>query len=54
MIIVIKETLDGRPFPEVGDYVYNLKFPFADTDEEFVLNLQGVSDLPSLFFLICA
>ena len=27
--------------------------PFADTDEEFVLDLQGVSDLPSLFFNMC-
>ena len=27
--------------------------PFADTDEEFVLDLQGVSNLPSLFFNMC-
>ena len=53
MIIVIKETLDGRPFPEAGDYVCNVMLPFADTDEEFVLDLQGVSDLPSLFFNMC-
>ena len=53
MIIVIKEALDGRPFPEAGEYVYNLMLPFADTDEEFVWDLQGVSDLPSLFFNMC-
>lgn len=53
MIIVIKEALEGRSFPEAGDYVYNLMLPFADTDEEFVLDLQGVSDLPSLFFNMC-
>ena len=53
MIIVIKDALDGRPFPEAGDYVYNLMLPLADTDEEFVLDLQGVSDLPSLFFNMC-
>lgn len=41
MIIVIKETLDGWLFPEDGDYVYNLMLSFADTDEEFVLDLQG-------------
>ena len=28
MIIVIKEALDGRSFPEAGDYVYNLMLPF--------------------------
>ena len=27
--------------------------PFADTDEEFVLDLQGVPGLPSLFFYMC-
>lgn len=27
--------------------------PLADTDEDFVLDLQGVSDLPSLFFNMC-
>ena len=27
--------------------------PFADTDEEFVLDLQGEFDLPSLFFYMC-
>ena len=53
MIIVIKDALDGRPFPEAGDYVYNLMLPLADTDEEFVLDLQGVSGLPSLFFNMC-
>ena len=53
MIIVIKDALDGRSFPEAGDYVYNLMLPFADTDEEFVLDLQGVSDLPSLFLNMC-
>ena len=53
MIIVVRDALDGRSFPEAGDYVYNLMLPFADTDEEFVLDLQGVSDFPSLF-LICA
>ena len=53
MIIVIKDALDGRSFPEAGDYVYNLMLPFADTDEELVLDLQGVSDLPSLFFNMC-
>ena len=53
MIVVIKEALDGRSFPEAGDYIYNLMLPFADTDEEFVLDLQGVSDLPSLFFYMC-
>ena len=53
MQIMIKDTLDGRSFPEAGDYVYNLMLPFADTDEEFVLDLQGVSDLPSLFFNMC-
>ena len=53
MIIVVKDALDGRSFPEAGDYVYNLMLPFADTDEEFVLDLQGVSDLPSLFFNMC-
>ena len=53
MIIVIKDALDGRTFPEAGNYVYNLMSPFADTDEEFVLDLQGVSDLPSLFFNRC-
>ena len=53
MIIVVRDALDGRSFPEAGDYVYNLMLPFADTDEEFVLDLQGVSDLPSLFFNMC-
>ena len=53
MIIVIKEALDGRPFPEAGEYVYNLMLPFADRDEERVLDLQGVSALPSLFFNMC-
>ena len=53
MQIMIKDVLDGRSFPEAGDYVYNLMLPFADTDEEFVLDLQGVSDLPSLFFNMC-
>ena len=53
MIIVVKDALDGRSFPEAGGYVYNLMLPFADTDEEFVLDLQGVSDLPSLFFNMC-
>ena len=53
MIIVIRDALDGRSFPEAGDYVYNLMLPFADTDEEFVWDLQGVSDLPSLFFNMC-
>ena len=53
MIIVIRDALDGRPFPEAGDYVYNLMLPLADTDEEFVLDLQGVSNLPSLFFNMC-
>ena len=33
MIIVIRDALDGRSFPEAGDYVYNLMLPFADTDE---------------------
>ena len=27
--------------------------PFVDTDEEFVWDLQGVSNLPSLFFHMC-
>lgn len=27
--------------------------PLADTDEDFVLDLQGVSDLLSLFFHMC-
>ena len=53
MIIVIKDALDVRSFPEAGDYVYNLMLPFAGTDEEFVLDLQGVSDLPSLFLIMC-
>ena len=53
MDIMINEASYGRPFPEAGDYVYNLILPFADTDEEFVLDLQGVSDLPSLFFNMC-
>ena len=53
MISVIKDALDGRSFPEAGDYVYNLMLPFVDTDEEFVWDLQGVFDLPSLFFNMC-
>ena len=53
MEIMIKDALDGRSFPEAGDYVYSMMLPLADTDEEFVLDLQGVSDLPSLFFNIC-
>ena len=53
MDIMIKDALDGRSIPEAGDYVYNLMLPFADTDEELVLDLQGVSDLPSLFFYMC-
>ena len=53
MEIMIKDALDGRSFPEAGDYVYNLMLPYADTDEVFVLDLQGVSDLPSLFFNMC-
>ena len=53
MQIMIKDALDGRSFPEAGDYVYNLMLPLADTDEEFVLDMQGVSGLPSLFFNMC-
>ena len=26
MIIAIRDALDGRSFPEAGDYVYNLIF----------------------------
>ena len=48
MIIVIKEALDGRSLPEAGDYVYNLMLSFAYTDDEFVLDLQGVYDIQSL------
>ena len=29
MIIVVRDALDGRSFPEAGDYVYNLMLPFA-------------------------
>ena len=27
--------------------------PLVDTDDDFVLDLQGVSNLPSLFFHMC-
>ena len=53
MIIVVRDALDGRSFPEAGDYVYNLMLPFADTDEEFVLDLQ-VCMIFRRCFLICA
>ena len=49
MIIVIKDALNGRNFPDAGDYVYNLMLPGVDTDDACVWDMQDVSELPSMF-----
>ena len=49
MIIAIKEALDGRNFPDAGDYVYNLMIPSVDTDDTWIWDMQEVNELPSMF-----
>lgn len=49
MIIVIKDALSGRNFPDAGDYVYNQMLPGVDTDDACVWDMQDVSELPSMF-----
>ena len=49
MIIVIKDALGGRNFPDAGDYVYNLMLPGFDTDDACIWDMQEVSELPSMF-----
>lgn len=49
MIIVIKDALIGRNFPDAGDYVYNLMLPCVDTDDVCTWDMQDVSELPSMF-----
>lgn len=49
MIILIKDALSGRNFPDAGDYVYNLMLPGADTDDACIWDMQEVSELPSMF-----
>ena len=49
MIIVIKDALSGRNFPDAGDYVYNQMLPGVDTDDACVWDMRDVSELPSMF-----
>jgi hypothetical protein len=49
MIILIKDALYGRNFPDAGDYVYNMMLPGADTDDACIWDMQDVSELPSMF-----
>ena len=49
MIIVIKDALNGRNFPDAGDYVYTQMLPGMDTDDACVWDMQDVSELPSMF-----
>lgn len=49
MIIVIKDALDGRNFPDAGDFVYNLMLPIVDTDDQCIWDMLDVSELPSMF-----
>lgn len=49
MIIVIKDALNGRNFPDAGDFVYNLMLPGVDTDDQCIWDMHDVSELPSMF-----
>lgn len=53
MIIAIKDTLNGRAFPDAGAYLYDVMISNINTQDKFIWDLSGVSELPSMFLNMC-
>ena len=49
MIIAIKDTLNGRSYPDAGAHLYDMIMSNIDVTDKFVWDLSGVSELPSMF-----
>ena len=53
MTITIKDALNGRAFPDAGAYLYDTMMSNIDTQDKFIWDLSGVSELPSMFLNMC-
>jgi hypothetical protein len=53
MIIVIKDALVCRTFPDAGAYIYDQMMANIDTTDSYIWDMAEVSELPSMFLNMC-
>ena len=53
MTIAIKDALNGRAFPDAGAFLYDTMMNNIDSQDKFIWDLSGVSELPSMFLNMC-
>ena len=53
MIIIIKDALVGRTFPDAGAYIYDQMMANIDATDSYIWDMAEVSELPSMFLNMC-
>ena len=48
-VVNLRQVLENCTFPEAGNKLYAILSDNIGNDEQIVINMEGVSSLPSLF-----